>query len=177
MSGISLAAMGRGLGTRSRSMDAKKTSPHQPVNRILLDYTFLSLMEQHPIHSPALTEKNEQTRQRAHIPSQISFYDFFATITNFEGLSCAYPYVLFLPYFITRKIARLFNVPHFLRLLHMCDLWHTLPRAHPKRDVDYPPYYEAMPKIVTTWSEYIQIVLESFGAIIVNTSPCRRITR
>jgi hypothetical protein len=62
MSGISLAAIGRGLGTLSRSRDAKKTSPHQPVNRILLDYTFLSLVEQHLIHSPALTEKNEQTR-------------------------------------------------------------------------------------------------------------------
>jgi hypothetical protein len=42
-------------------MDAKKTSPHQPVNRTLLDYTFLSLVELHPIQSSALAEKNEQT--------------------------------------------------------------------------------------------------------------------
>jgi broad-specificity NMP kinase len=41
-------------------MDAKKTAPHQSVNRMLVDYAFLSLVEQHLIHSPALTEDNEQ---------------------------------------------------------------------------------------------------------------------
>jgi hypothetical protein len=51
MSGISLVAIGRGLGTRSRSMDAKKTSPHQSINRTLLDTMFLLLVEEHLIQN------------------------------------------------------------------------------------------------------------------------------
>ncbi len=45
----------------------------------------------------------------------------------------------------------------------------NVPSAHPKRSVDYPPYYQAVPEVITAWSTYEQIVLNSVGAIIVNT--------
>lgn len=44
----------------------------------------------------------------------------------------------------------------------------NLPHVHPKTN-DYPPYYQATAEVVTTWSEYEQIVLNSVGKIIVNT--------
>ena len=45
----------------------------------------------------------------------------------------------------------------------------NLPRAHPKRDVDYPPYYEATPCVVTSWSQYASIITSYSGVIVVNT--------
>ena len=43
------------------------------------------------------------------------------------------------------------------------------PRAHPKRNADYNPYYQATPEVVTTWSRYREIVENTIGSIIVNT--------
>jgi hypothetical protein len=49
---------------RPRSSDVK-TSPHQPFNKTLLDHTFLSLVEEHPIQQSAPTAKNEQFSENA----------------------------------------------------------------------------------------------------------------
>jgi len=43
------------------------------------------------------------------------------------------------------------------------------PRVHPKRDVDYPPYYKATPYVVTGWSQYENIVKSYSEVIVVNT--------
>ncbi|MGD0494435.1 MAG: cohesin domain-containing protein [Candidatus Bathyarchaeia archaeon] len=43
------------------------------------------------------------------------------------------------------------------------------PRAHPKRNVDYSPWYQVTPEAVTTWSRYREIVESTVGSIIVNT--------
>jgi len=45
----------------------------------------------------------------------------------------------------------------------------NLPRAHPKRGVNYPPYYDAKPIVVTGWSLYETIVTSFSGVILVNT--------
>jgi len=44
---------------RPRSSDAKNASPHQTVNRILSDYTFLLLVEEHLIQSLAARTLDE----------------------------------------------------------------------------------------------------------------------
>jgi hypothetical protein len=48
------------------------------------------------------------------------------------------------------------------------DIHSNIPHAHPQAN-DYVPYYQVTPEIVTTWTEYEQIVLSSVGKIIVNT--------
>lgn len=45
----------------------------------------------------------------------------------------------------------------------------NLPRAHPSSDADYPPYYEATPYVVTSWSQYESIITSYSGVIVVNT--------
>jgi len=45
----------------------------------------------------------------------------------------------------------------------------NMPRAHPKRSVDYPPYYDATAYVVTSWSQYEIIVKSYSGVIVVNT--------
>ena len=45
----------------------------------------------------------------------------------------------------------------------------NLPQVHPERNVTYPPYYNAVPKVVTTWSEYKSIIESYIGVIVVNT--------
>jgi hypothetical protein len=45
----------------------------------------------------------------------------------------------------------------------------NVPLAHPKQNVDYPPYYEATPYVVTSWSEYESIITYQTGVIVVNT--------
>ncbi len=45
----------------------------------------------------------------------------------------------------------------------------SVPRAHPKRSVDYPPYYEATPYVVTSWSQYASIITSYSEVIVVNT--------
>jgi len=44
----------------------------------------------------------------------------------------------------------------------------NLPAVHPEAN-GYNPYYQATAEVVTTWTEYEQIVLSSVGKIIVNT--------
>jgi len=45
----------------------------------------------------------------------------------------------------------------------------NLPVVHPKRNVDYPPYYNAVPKIVTSWSQYKSIIESYVDVTVVNT--------
>jgi hypothetical protein len=45
---------------------------------------------------------------------------------------------------------------------------YNLPRAHPKLAVNYPPYYKVVPKVVTSWIEYKNIITSQAGAIVVN---------
>jgi hypothetical protein len=47
----------------------------------------------------------------------------------------------------------------------------NVPRAHPKQeDANYPPYYSAMPTVVTSWVTYKNIIILNYpGVIIVNT--------
>lgn len=45
----------------------------------------------------------------------------------------------------------------------------SVPLAHPKRNVDYPPYYEATPYVVTSWSQYASIITSYSEVIVVNT--------
>lgn len=45
----------------------------------------------------------------------------------------------------------------------------NVPRAHPRRNVDYPPYYDATPCIVTDWGLYHEIITGYNGVIVVNT--------
>lgn len=45
----------------------------------------------------------------------------------------------------------------------------NVPYAHPKRDVDYPPYYEVTPYVVTSWDLYKSIIESYNGVILVNT--------
>jgi len=45
----------------------------------------------------------------------------------------------------------------------------NVPYAHPKRSVDYPPYYEATPYVVTSWSQYASIITSYSEVIVVNT--------
>jgi len=45
----------------------------------------------------------------------------------------------------------------------------SVPRAHPKRNVDYPPYYEATPYVVTSWAQYKNIITSYSEVIVVNT--------
>ncbi len=49
------------------------------------------------------------------------------------------------------------------------DIQLNLPRAHPKRNVDYPPYYDAKPYVVTSWDAYRVIVTSYSEVIVVNT--------
>jgi len=43
------------------------------------------------------------------------------------------------------------------------------PRAHPKENVDYPPYYDAAPAVVTSWNLYRGIFEGFSGVVVVNT--------
>jgi hypothetical protein len=45
----------------------------------------------------------------------------------------------------------------------------NVPRAHPRKNVDYPPFYEAKPVVVTNWYTYKTIVEYYKGIIVVNT--------
>ena len=45
----------------------------------------------------------------------------------------------------------------------------NVPRAHPKRNVNYPPYYEATPSLVTSWTEFANIITSYSEVIVVNT--------
>jgi hypothetical protein len=47
----------------------------------------------------------------------------------------------------------------------------NLPRAHPKEIINYnyTPYYEMTPTIVSSWSQYVNIILGPPGSTIVNT--------
>ena len=46
----------------------------------------------------------------------------------------------------------------------------NVPRAHPRQEgVNYPPYYSAMPVVVTSWTTYKNIIISEAGVIIVNT--------
>jgi hypothetical protein len=45
----------------------------------------------------------------------------------------------------------------------------NVPRAHPKMSVDYPPYYNAEPYVITSWYEYETIIEYYSGIIVVNT--------
>lgn len=49
------------------------------------------------------------------------------------------------------------------------DISYNIPNAHPSTGVNYPPYFNVTPKIVTSWSEYESIVENSVGAVIINT--------
>lgn len=44
----------------------------------------------------------------------------------------------------------------------------NVPRAHPRRNVDYPPYYEVTPHVVTSWTEYTNVIASYSGVIVVN---------
>lgn len=48
----------------------------------------------------------------------------------------------------------------------------NVPRAHPKLNVDYPPYYDATPYVVTSWNVYENIITsisQPVDPIVVNT--------
>jgi len=45
----------------------------------------------------------------------------------------------------------------------------NIPRAHPRYDISYPPYYTAVAKVVTDWSLYKYVIKSCVDVIVVNT--------
>ncbi len=49
------------------------------------------------------------------------------------------------------------------------EIRYNLPLAHPSVGVGYPPYYRALPEVVTSWSTYKTVITSKHGIIVVNT--------